>query len=182
MRQGVLLVTLVLPALAMSARPAVASCAGPIEDLLEDLPVVFIGTVIEERVGYGRMEVEQVWQGPDLAPQVWVQGGQDQPPWPARFLIGVAGSGDIDFSLGDRYLVASDSSFRTNDCIAQPMTEERLAQLAPSEIREPAPDGLRGADPPLTNLAASLRLAALVVGSALLVRRWRRRRRGERVV
>ncbi|MGI8574594.1 MAG: hypothetical protein ACR2MA_04460 [Egibacteraceae bacterium] len=87
MRRGVLLVTLALLALAMSAGPASASCAGPIEDFLDDRPIVFTGTVIDERVGYGLVEVEQIWQGPDLAPQVWVQGGQDQPPWPARLLL-----------------------------------------------------------------------------------------------
>jgi len=63
------LLGVVLPFLALilgAPAPAVASCAqdsGP-----GGSDIVFVGTAQEERRGFTRLAVDEVWLGPDLAP------------------------------------------------------------------------------------------------------------------
>lgn len=90
-RFGRYLVTVLvaLPVLAL-APPAHASCAegsGP-----EGAPVVFVGTAEVNRRGYTRLAVVEVWHGPDLAPNVWVLSGQEQPSLPLNLVQVVASS------------------------------------------------------------------------------------------
>ncbi len=62
------------------ARMAQASCAGPFQAFARDANQLFLGTVSAERRGYTQFTVEQVWRGPDLAPQVWLLSGTPQAP------------------------------------------------------------------------------------------------------
>jgi len=109
-----------------SQAPASASCAElPAEALLAQ-PVVFLGTAAQERQGYERFAVEESWRGPRLATNVWVQTGQDQPPWPMSMLAGVGSSGDATFSTGRRYVIAASADFRTLPASSpQPTTQQR---------------------------------------------------------
>lgn len=156
---------------------AAASCAddtGPAGS-----PVVFVGTAQEERRGFTRFAVEEVWAGPDLAGEVWVQSGQEQPPWPLSLLGEVSSSTDAEFRKGETYVVGASESFVTNACIARPLAEplaagpaepahpadpgdpadpaaEPAVDVAPPEPRLPTAGGSEGADPPLGVLGTGL--------------------------
>lgn len=170
------LLTLVLLPLALvgAPGPAYASCAadsGP-----EGSPVVFVGTAQEERRGFTRFEVEEVWAGPDLADEVWVLSGQEQPPFPLNMFSAVASSNDAEFLDGERYVVGASADFRTGACSVSEATAD-LDSLRPDDARDPVDGGSTGADPPLGPWA----IGAMGVGAgalvALLVTARRRRRR-----
>lgn len=166
-----LLVILVALALPAPARASCASDAGP-----SGSDVVFLGTASERRGGYTRFDVAEVWAGPDLAPSVWVQTGQDQPPWPMSWFVAVGSSVDIDPPEGKRLLVGADGAFRTNACV---VTDDRarIEAQRPEGVRRPVAGGAEGADPPPNPLvqggiAAGALLAVVGGGIAL----WRRLR------
>ncbi|GGD11403.1 hypothetical protein [Nocardioides daphniae] len=163
-----------LPALALAAAaPASASCAEA-ESPPESRPIIFSGTAVENRTGYTRFEVDRVWAGPDLADEVWVQGGQDQAWWPLNLVQQVESSVDTDFVVGEEYVVGAGDDFSTNLC----SVTEAAGHEPPADARTPVDDGARGADVPLSPLAqtavAGGVVAALVTGVMLLLR-WRRR-------
>ena len=116
MRPSALVVACLLAALLVPVSPATASCAedaGP-----QGSPVIFVGTAGEERRGYTRFEVGEVWAGPDLAPEVWVLSGQKQAPWPLSLVTGVSSSADAQFDDGEQYVVGASRSFSTSASIA----------------------------------------------------------------
>ncbi len=110
MRRSALLLALVVLMLALPGAPAHASCAegaGPAGS-----PVIFVGTAREERRGFTRFDVREVWAGPDLAPSVWVLSGQEQPPWPLWMFQAVGSSVDADFLPGEQWVVGATESFQ----------------------------------------------------------------------
>lgn len=176
---GTMLVTVTLVAVGGgSTRPAVASCA---QDSRPDgAPVVFVGRAEEERRGFTRFAVTEVWAGPDLAPEVWVRSGQEQPPWPLSLFGSVGSSVDAEFEPGASYVVGTSEDFVTTLCTSQPLTE-RAAQPAaaiPSDARAPSDRGTTGLDPPLGVVGQSLWGAgamAVLVAGIVFVRRQRGR-------
>ncbi len=165
----------VAPLLAVTV-PAEASCAEGSGPAGSD--VVFVGTAEEERRGYTRLVVEEVWHGPDLAPEVWVLSGQEQPPFPFNLLQVVGSSNDADFVDGHRYVVGASDSFQTGACSSEEVvgaTEQ--APGRPRNPRGPEAEGLEGADPPAGPWEIGLVSAGVVLATGGLVRWLRRRRR-----
>jgi hypothetical protein len=171
-----LLVVAVL--LSISTVPqAFASCAsdsGPAGS-----PIIFVGSAQEERRGFTRFTVVEVWAGPGLAPEVWVLSGQEQPPWPLNLLAGVGSSGDVEFRIGARSVVGASRDFKTSSCSVQPAGSASKS-LRPDQVRSPVPGGVEGADhPPLGPVGIGLSLAAFatVTGAAVVLVRRRRSHR-----
>lgn len=162
--------------LLVSSGHANASCAddsGP-----RGSEVVFVGVPEEERRGYTRLVVLEVWDGPDLAPEVWVRTGQQQPPVPLNLLAGTSSSVDADLAEGSAYAVGADGDFVTNVCrireLARPVSS---VPGRPEGAREPSLDGLGGADPPAGPWKIGIVSALLVFAGARLVHFARTRRR-----
>ena len=167
--RGALTAALIASAL-LPAYPAVASCAEG--SGAAGSPVVFVGTAEEERRGYTRFRVDQVWAGPDLAPEVWVLSGQRQPPWPLGLVSAVGSSSDADFVPGEQYVVGASRSFGTGAC----SVSDVAGTEAPAEVRGPAEDGTTGADPPTGPLGLTMGAAALAAGVTAVAALVRRRR------
>lgn len=153
---------LFLAALLAAPAPSYASCAqdsGP-----QGSPVVFVGTAEENRSGFTRFEVDEVWAGPDLADEVWVLSGQEQSPWPLNIWQGAGSSIDADFSTGESYVVGATADFSTNDCRVAAASAD-LGDLRPDDPRSPVSDGATGADPPIGPWASG----SIVIGVVLLL-------------
>ena len=171
MRRFVITGLLVAAALLLPGSPATASCAqdsGP-----DGAPVIFVGSAETERRGYTRFQVEEVWAGPDLAPEVWVLSGQKQSPWPLNLIQGVSSSTDASFVEGRRYVVGASESFATNTCAISTKAKDNPAAHAPVE------GGATGANPPAGPLELALWVGvviAVLAGSVSLVQARRRRR------
>lgn len=135
--------------------------------------MIFLGTAREERRGYTRFAVEEVWAGPDLAPEVWLLSGQEQPRWPLNLFLAVSSSADADFVDGEKYVVGASRSFSTSVC----STTEAGTIEPPADVRAPVDDGSAGADPPIGPLGQGAWLAGVVAAAAALVHLLRRRRR-----
>lgn len=171
---------LALAAAGVAAAPSYASCAedsGPAGS-----PVIFVGSVEQQRGGFTQLSVSQVLTGPDLAPEVWVQSGQEQPPWPASLLLAVGSSGDAELLPGHRYVVGASDSFRTDVCsVSESSSASDPAALGdrPATARAPVPNGAEGADPPLGPVGQGLLTAGFlaVLGSAVVLLRRHRARR-----
>lgn len=151
--------------LGAAAAPADASCAedsGP-----EGADLVFVGTAEENRRGYTRLAVEEVWHGPDLAPQVWVLAGQEQPPFPLSLVSGMSSSVDADLVEGRRYVIGASRSFDTGACsVEELVSRQSEAEGRPDDPREPTAAGLDGADPPAGPVEIGLVTGALVLAVA----------------
>ncbi len=150
---------------------ASASCAE--EPSPEGSPIVFAGTAISERRGYTRFAVEAVHAGPDLAPEVWVRSGQDQPQWPLSLLGGVSSSADAGFTEGEQYVVGAGRSFDTSSCTSA----EDDGRYQTATARKPVVSGATGADPPIGPLGQSLWVAGVLAIPLTLVVAFRHRRR-----
>ncbi len=92
---------LAVAALLPSAAPAAASCIldeRPMEQKVDEAPVVFVGTVVETRHNdtTARVRVEEVWKGQADLSGVVVQGGTGEDD--------AATSVDRSFVVGTRYL------------------------------------------------------------------------------
>ncbi len=130
--------------------------------------LVGVATANREQGAYTKFNVEEVWKGPDLAPKVWVQGGQDQPPWPFNHFIGVNSSNDVRFEVGERYLIAASAeTFKTEACTATRTFDPRLREYAPSSIRGPNQQGLAGANAPPSILLLDVATMVALLGLAL---------------
>jgi hypothetical protein len=154
-----------------AAHASCAQGAGP-----EGSPVIFVGRAIEERRGYSKFQVTEVWAGPDLATNVWVLSGQEQPAWPFYYFQGVASSVDADFKIGKEYVVGAGRGFATSSCSIAASGDNQLKP--PADVRAPTDDGSEGADPPpgpmMTGAGLGLLLAAPVLVVTGLVGRRRR--------
>lgn len=152
--------------------PARADCAQPTASYLLELAAegersVFVGMVVHGG-DVARLAVDEVWSGPDLAPEVAVRTGQDQLPWPASQVLQTASSVDADLLLGERYLVATHGDFATDLCSSMVADAEVLAE-APADARAPSADGLRGHRPGLFDTALGATVLAALLGAAVLV-------------
>ena len=149
------------------ASPAHASCSS--ESGPSGAPIIFVGTADAERGGFTRFTVTEVWAGPDLAPEVWVLSGQEQPRWPLNLFLGVGSSDDAEFVHGDRYVVGASKAFHTGACAVDEVPAGRRGAAGrPENFRMPTADGAEGANPPIGPLAQGLWVAGLatVLGTA----------------
>ncbi|MBB6629398.1 hypothetical protein H5V45_18880 [Nocardioides sp. KIGAM211] len=171
---GVLLGALLV--LGGAAAPASASCAADVGPDGSD--IVFVGVAQEERRGFTRFSVDQVWSGPDLAPTVWVLSGQEQGAFPLWLVQSSGSSDDASFEPGTAYVVGTSAPrFGTGACSSVEATPAELA-AAPADAREPVAGGLTGADPPIGALATTgLVLGGVALLVLLRVLVWRRRAR-----
>ncbi|MBW3577685.1 MAG: hypothetical protein KY462_08105 [Actinobacteria bacterium] len=79
---GAALLVVVAPA------PAFADCAGEPADLIADMETVFVATAVEQGPRFARLDVDEVWRGPDPAPSVSVQTASgDAAWWPLRLVV-----------------------------------------------------------------------------------------------
>ncbi len=174
--RGIAATVLVVAPLLAAPTPAQASCtegSGPAGS-----DVVFVGNAQEERRGYTRLVVEEVWHGPDLAPEVWVLSGQQQPPFPISLLQAVGSSVDAELLEGDRYVIGATETFSTNVCTIEELSGPTAqAPGRPEGPREPEAEGLEGADPPAGPWEIGLVSAAVVLAAAGLARWLGSRRR-----
>ena len=168
---------LLLVALAVSAaQPAAASCAQDFEATIPDAPVVFVGSVAEVRGGLARFDVQGVLKGPDLAPTIWLQGGQDQPPFPMNLSMGVGSSGDVMWTQGATYLIGASRNFRTNNCsVSSP--GQVLTAADQARLRPPVDGGATGYPVRDTPIVAVIGLYGAAAVAALAVVLWATRRR-----
>jgi hypothetical protein len=166
--------------LATPVGSATALCAA--ESGPDGSPVIFTGTVTENRRGYTRLAVEQVYAGPDLAPAVWVRSGQRQP---LLSVVGVASSVDADLLAGQTYVIGATREFDTSACsVADLDADDQRSDVASGPPRAPRPDGLTGAEPPLsasdvTGATAAVVSACLVLWGLSRLRLHRRAHRGQ---
>ena len=162
-------VAVVLVAVPSSAR---AACSQPTASHLLEMAAegersVFVGTVVHGG-DVARLAVDEVWSGPDLAPEVAVRTGPDQPPWPASRVLRRASSVDADLLLGWQYLVATHGDFATTLCSSMVADAEVLAD-APLDARAPTIDGLRGYRPGPFDTALGATVLAALIGTASLI-------------
>lgn len=182
-RLGRATATAVLAVVAVGVAPAARSYASCAEDSgPAGSPVIFVGSVEEQRAGFTLFSVSEVLTGPDLAPEIWVQSGQKQPAWPVNLVLGVGSSGDAELLAGHRYVVGASNSFRTGACsVSEAPSVSGAAQSGnrPLPGRAPVPTGAEGADPPLGPVGQGLWIAGFLAllssGFALL---WRHRAHG----
>lgn len=161
---------------------AAASCAGGFRGLLKRADRVFVGTVTQQGISTARIDVEQVWRGPDLAPMIVVKTGQDQLPWPLSVFLRSGSSADVALEPGTTYVVAlqddDPQQLRTNSCLVAPATRPLLA-LAPGDARDPVPGAMSGMVAgiftPGVALGAGVVITALVLTAVVLRRRHSRR-------
>lgn len=151
---------------------AAASCAPDdrsLDEQLAEVPIVFVGTVLDTRHGTtASFRVEEVWQG-DLPEDVTVLGGPDQ--------AGAATSVDRSWVVGQTYLVvprAQDGALHDDSCTPTRAWTEDLAEARPASAHAPVPTP--AAD--TTSQGLLLGIAGLVlvvaVGTAVVVLRPRR--------
>lgn len=161
-------VLIALTIVAWTEAPAFAtSCVLP-EEAIPDAETVFLGTVVEQRARHARVEVDEVWRGPDLAPSVWVKTarGGDLGPL-GRFFR--SSPGDAQLAPGRRYIIASDErELHTDVCLVAQASEPLVERLAPESTREPLATGATGERPLSSNPAviASIALTLITFGSA----------------
>lgn len=160
--------------------PAFADCADEPADLIADRETVFVATAVEQGPRFARLDVEEVWRGPDLAPSVSVQTASGGAAWwPLSLVVPTHTSVDAEFVPGTRYLIATeDGGFRTNTCLVARASEPFVDRLAPQDTREPIATGQAGVTPSVLDgaLGMALALAILImlpIGALLAYRRRR---------
>lgn len=123
---------------------AAASCAPPLpyEQAFEEARNVFVGRVVSVSNArrWARVEVEDVWKGPELPAVVEVRAGPKDPPGPGR----VATSADRHYRTGRRYLFfpyrGNGAVFADDACGRTTVFRPELERLRPVTIVEtPAP-------------------------------------------
>lgn len=158
------------------APEATASCARPppLPVVLEDAPVVFLGTVVETANAdrWATVDVDEVWKG-DVSARVEVRAGPKDPPGP----LNAASSVDRTFRTGIRYLFVPESAtapYRDSSCTATRRYRSGLGRLRPEDAR-------RSVGPPLeprgddASALPWIALAAVVIAAGVAVMRLRPR-------
>jgi hypothetical protein len=174
--RGFAVTAMVVAPLLAAPTPAQASCVEDSGPAGSD--IVFVGSAEEERRGYTRMVVEEVWHGPDLAPEVWLLSGQKQPPFPISLLQTVGSSVDAELVEGDGYVIGATEAFHTSVCSIEELSGPTAqAPGRPESPREPVAEGLAGVDPPAGPWEIGLVSAAVVLAAGGLVQWLRSRRR-----
>ncbi|MBW3576944.1 MAG: hypothetical protein KY462_04240 [Actinobacteria bacterium] len=165
----------------MTTASAGASCAADPVKLIAGKQMVFVGTVVERNHYYARVDVEETWRGPDLAPSVVVQTRHADPPWwPLNVISKSYTSVDAQLVPGTRYIIATEEGgFRTNDCLVAEAAEPLVARLRPDSTRGPVATGNAGADrralEGAAGMAVALALVALLSGGSWFAYRHIRR-------
>lgn len=126
-----------------TASPANASCAVEPEELIASKETVFVAMVLEQNDRSARVEVEEIWRGPELAHSVWLRTAADEATWwPLSLLSRSQTSVDAQLVPGVRYLIATEEGgFRTNTCLVAEATEAFVERLVPR--RHASARGLR---------------------------------------
>lgn len=166
--------------LLLSAPVAGASCGplGPIEEAIDDAPVVFVGTVanVEHDGRLASFSVDEVWKG-DVKSTVVVSGG----PSPSEleglgFGESVVTSVDRHFEQGVRYLVVpfgvEDGAYMDNACSATDVYGPSVDDLRPATTHPPIDAGTDGE---LVVARVALGVIALAVATAVAVNTIRQR-------
>ena len=155
------------------ASAAVADCDAPTAETIRERVEagegsVFVGEVVHGGPDRPRLDVVEVWSGPDLAPTVTVKTGPEQLPWPLSAVLRRTSSVDADLHLGERYVIATHADFRTDRCTSLP-ADDRILAAGPDDARSPDDDGLGGHRPGVfdTALGATL-LSGLLALAGLL--------------
>lgn len=162
---------------AVMATPAHASCAADPEEAIDNKQTVFVATAVEQRHPYARVEIKEIWRGPDLAPSVWLQTTPVQAPsWPLNLVSRTYTSVDADLVPGTRYLIATEEGgFRTNNCLVAEASDPFVDRLAPDVTREPVASGQTGMEPSSLDgpigIALAVALIALVAAGIWLAYR-----------
>ena len=157
---------------------AAGDCAAePVQGVLE-APVALVGRVTEVRGSVARVAVSTVINGPDVAPEVWVQGALTGEP--LSRLLGSSSSVDLQWVGGASYAIGANDRFETNQCRATEDIDAVLAAVPAADQRTPVPGGhggypLRG----ISFASIAVGIAALgVVGVGVVL--WATRRRSPR--
>lgn len=165
-----------IAAVILASTSAAASCAAPpaLGAHLAMADAVFVGTVVElsnaDRTAV--VSVEEIWYGPALDATVTVHGGPEH--------AGMATSVDRTYAAGRKYLFAvtvSEGLFEDNSCSATREWTPGLADLRPSDYRQPP----RTSEPaetgslPMGPIAVGAALLAILVGGVSVVALWTRR-------
>lgn len=155
-----------------------ASCAAPAGGI-PDADTAFVGTVVEQHERHARVDVDEVWRGPDLAPTVWVATAAHGNPWPLSLFV--SSSLDAHLVSGRRYIIAGEGGeLRTDACLVAQASDPLVERLAPETTREPVAGGTTGEKPlsskPTVIAGIGLTLVALAsAGSWLAYQRKRSR-------
>lgn len=170
--------TLVFSALLLAwlafAAPAHADCErpGPIDAMLPEAPVAFVGTVVALEGPVATFAVEEVWAG-EVGDSVEVRGLFDELGGPNAGMGAGVSEDDRHWTLGTRYLVlpwVADGVLRDHICTATTEWTSELGSLRPADARvlaaEEAP-----ATVPTPILIAGIGVLLVAAASVLAFRR-----------
>ena len=139
----------------------------PGADPLADAGSVFVGTVvaIANQGRWAQVQIEEVWNGPDLPATLEVRGSPAEDP-------NAMTSVDRTYSVGVRYLFAGEPPapfFSDNNCSPTREWGDDLDAVRPADARQPLGDssGNEG-QPDLGGIVAPI-AAALVIGLVALL-------------
>jgi hypothetical protein len=157
-------------ALHLGAEPARASCMQPppIEQHLAQAEAVFVGSVYElaDNGRTARVEVHEVWTGPDLPERVEVRGGPGEPD--------LATSVDRHYQAGTRYLFATSVSggrLEDDSCTATQTWTDALTALRPVNHRLPLATTEPSGGPPLPLVIVAIGVAVILSAGYIAFRR-----------
>lgn len=115
---------------------AVCAAPPPLNTVIKQASLVFVGRVTTTEGYVSNVRVQQVWRG-DVPAQVRVQGGPADPP------TGVHGEGWHSFKVGQRYLFfpsrqEQGAPLYDHGCSStRPYTDD-MASLAPPDVHPPS--------------------------------------------
>ena len=152
-------------AVLLSAGPAAASCAlVSAEEWVASGEPLLLGRTVEERNGLIKVAVEEVWSGPDLAPEVWLRAGSES----SR--SGTGGTtGGYGLAVGRDYLVSYSADYGASICSAVEV-DAGVTAARPQQARPPTKGAATGARPtPEPPQSSSVPSAAVLGGGALVI-------------
>lgn len=140
------------------------SCAAP-SDWMPDADHVFVGRITDVRGETMQVEVDEVWQGEDLARRVWLRRASGMDGW---FPFSVEGRVPDGWSSPTEYVIATHEGFVVDPCGLWARSEP-LEYGVPGERspRPPAAAGASGVEPDERS-AAPLVAGVGVAGAASL--------------
>ena len=152
-------------AVLLSAGPAAASCAlVSAEEWVASGEPLLLGRTMEERNGFIKVAVDEVWSGPDLAPEVWLRAG-------SQSSTSSTGGTTADYGLtvGRDYLISYSADYRASLCSAVEV-EADITAARPPQARPPTEGAATGARPtPEPPQNPSVPSAAVLGGGALVI-------------
>lgn len=172
----VALLVVTCSSLALQAGSASAlSCVAP-EDWYPKAAHVFVGRITDVRGDTMQVEVSEVWQGEDLAPEVWLERETDMDMW---FPFSSGGEVPQGYSSPEEYVFGTQDDFVVSPCgmwsRSEPMEYGVAGERSP---RPPLASGNPGGEPDERSLVPVAAGGVGAVGVAGLVALlWRRRTR-----